>query len=190
MIEINPIIVIGSPRSGTSVVARLLQESCGVMMDEGPIKKDDHNPNGYYEDSKVVSVNKIAIDRWQQGKNHVAKVDPVWAINFGKWVGYRVSKYGFLNWGFKDPRCVGFLSWVLQFFNNPTLIYCTRKDEQIIKSQVKKLGMPFDAVVDGIHAYRKIITEQLQNRKYHTIDLSKYIPENELSQRLEQIING
>jgi hypothetical protein len=36
----SPIVVIGSPRSGTSFVTRVLQEKLGYTMDEGPIKKD------------------------------------------------------------------------------------------------------------------------------------------------------
>ena len=181
------VIVIGPPRSGTSVVARLLQENLGVMMDEGPIRKDTHNPHGYYEDHRVVAINKIAISRWLMGKNHEQKVDPVWALQFAKWVAYMTTKYRDRQWGFKEPRCMGFISWVKQFFKDPIWIVCDRSDEQIIKSQVNKLGIKKEDAINGLLAYRKLIKDNLTD--YHKIDLTMKQSEKKLTKRLKRILN-
>lgn len=187
---ISPIIVIGSPRSGTSVIARLLQERCGILMDEGPIRKDKHNPKGFYEDPKLIAISAIAIKRWQHGKAHVDKVDPVWAIAFAKWVGYRTFKYGGSGWGFKDPRMIGFISWWKQFFFNPIYIYCKRDKKLIVKSQVKKLGISKKDARNGVEAYGKLITNNLCDSKLHEFDLTLYQEEDVLTERLKRIVEN
>ena len=188
LLNFDPIIVVGSPRSGTSVVTRLLQENLGIMMDEGPIKKNQHNPNGYYEDEKLMAINKGVMDRWQVGTNNEKRMDPEWAISFAGWATERASKYE--KWGFKEPRMIGFINWTLQFFNNPTFIWTIRKDEQIIKSQVEKLGYMPVIARKGVAAYRELITKHLSDKNLHRIDLSNYRSEKKLIKELEVILNG
>ena len=187
MQSVNNVIVIGPPRSGTSVVARLLQDNLGVMMDEGPIQKDEGNPLGYYEDHRVTNIFNGLISRWKMGKAQVNKIDPVWAIEFSKWVVYRSMKYKLC--GFKEPRCVGVLGWVTQFFKDARWIVCDRSDEQIIKSQVDKTNVPNEQIAAiGLKAYRDLIKKNLKS--YHLIDLTYRQNEDDLTDRLWTIING
>lgn len=185
-------IVIGPPRSGTSVIARLLQENLDVMMDEGPIKKDKHNPSGYYEDHRLVKINHESnlrgIKRIQMDKTYDAGklMDPFWAAQFAKWITYRMLKYKGKFWGFKDPRMVGIIHHVKQFFQNPIWIVTDRKDNQILKSQVKKLGLNFDVALQGLNAYRRLIKKHLDS--YYLIDLSKYRSEENLTEELREIL--
>ena len=186
----NPVIVIGPPRSGSSVIARLLQTNLGVMMDEGPIRKDTSNPQGYYEDCKLVDINQRAFSRWQPGKNNEDKVDPMWAVEFAKWLTYRSIKYRNQTWGWKEPRMVGILPWMKQFVNGNTIwIVTDRSDEQIIKSQVQKIGVPNRKIAKaGLLAYRRMIEKHLNN--YHRIDLTEHREEAELTEALRRITNG
>ncbi len=182
-----PLIILGSPRTGTSVIARLLQEELGIMMDEGPIAKDIHNPKGYYEDHRACEINQMHLDAYLAGKvKDVTKISPIWAAKFAQWIAYRSQKYE--QWGFKDPRAAGLLHWIKQFFDNPTWIVCTRRDEQVIRSQVKKLQMPPNDAVQGVAAYKKIIKGNLTD--YHHFDMSEYQPEDKLILRLKEILNG
>lgn len=158
-------------------------------MDEGPIVKDKVSPKGYYEDQRLVEINKGALSRWQLGTNNSQRIDKKWAVEFAQWVTYRTIKYKDQQWGFKEPRMIGFTNWWIQFFNDPILIHCIRSDEQIIKSQVTKLGMPIQDAINGVGAYRKLIKQHLSKHKIHKIDLTHYQPEDELTERLRGLCN-
>ncbi len=54
------ILVLGTGRSGTSEVARILDE-LGIDMGESE-RKDEHNPDGYFEDNSFVKLNKKLSD--------------------------------------------------------------------------------------------------------------------------------
>ena len=187
LLNFSPVIVVGSPRSGTSVVARLLHERLGIMMDEGPIKKDALNPQGYYEDERLVTINAQVLKRWQMGSNNEQRMDMAWAAQFAQWVTMRATKYE--RWGFKEPRMVGFIHWALQFFNEPLFIWPVRKDEQIIKSQAEKLGYPPVIAKAGIDAYKKLIDRHIGS-KAHKVDLSIQRNEDDLTVELQGILNG
>lgn len=187
VLNFNPVIVIGAPRSGTSVIARILQEDFGVMMDEGPIKKDAHNPNGYYEDERLVKMNKQVLKRWMMGSNNEQRMDMAWANQFAIWVTMRAFKYE--RWGFKEPRMLGFIQWALQFVNEPVFIWPIRTDEQIIKSQVEKLGYPPMIAKAGVEAYKTLIERHIGD-KVHKIDLSERGKRNEILDQIHRILDG
>jgi hypothetical protein len=180
------VIVMGPPRSGTSVITRLLQENLGVMMDEGPIRKDRLNPKGFYEDPRVVKINSIVLKNWKMGTGNEKRMNPLWIFHFAKWVKYRTLKYPTTQWGFKEPRCVGFVGWVKQFFDHPIWIVTDRSDKQIIKSQVEKLGVPREFARVGLDAYRKLIRDNIA--EYALFDMSTYQKESDLTARLRKIL--
>ena len=49
------VLVMGPPRSGTSVTARILHEKLGVCMGHNLVQGNPGNPKGFYEDFKYVS---------------------------------------------------------------------------------------------------------------------------------------
>ena len=181
-----PIIVVGHPRSGTSVVARLLQQRLDIMMNPKVILYGEVNPKGYYEDPVLVKINVDMMKRWEKGKGFVNKIDPTWAIQFAQYVTYMSTKYK--KWGFKEPRMMGFISWTAQFFKDPTWIYTIRTDKQIIKSQVNKLGVPFDDAVRGVPAYRYCIEQHLKDRRHYRIDLKNQREEDDIVNELKEIM--
>ena len=184
----NPIIVTGAPYSGTSVVARLLQTRIDIVMDEGPLRTDAFKPLGYYEDHKLIEINKIAYSYIlaRIGTN-CGKVPAQWAIGFASWLAYRDGKYS--KWGWKDPGAVAMAKHIHQFVDNPTWIVCQRKDEQIIKSQVEKGGFPKEIAKQGLIAYNTLIKRELKDKCVHFV-LSEWRSEKNIVEELQGILNG
>jgi len=174
------------PRSGTSVAARVLQEQAGVLLDLGPIKKDPMNPLGYYEDEELKKINQIRIKSWAFGKTKVGHIDMEWLIKFKKWAATRKSL--FPKWGFKDPRMAAFLDVALKLFKSPTILWTQRTREQIVNSQVLKLGIDKVVANLGFDAYQELLTNAVKGYKYHKIDLTKHRPENEIKQELKWLL--
>lgn len=189
MSDINPIIVTGAPYSGTSVVARILQTRLGVMMDEGPIRTDENKPLGYYEDRRLLDINKVAcahyLKRRTEGKE--GKLPLRWATEFAAWLVERANR--FPVWGWKDPAGVGLIKYQKPFFGKPTWIVCRRRDEQVIKSQVEKHGYPERMALKGLAAYNEIIEEHLNGRA-RVVDLAERRSEEDIESELKDIIDG
>ena len=182
-----PVIVIGPPYSGTSVVARLLQTKFDIMIDEGPLKADAYKPLGYYEDHKIMEINKIFYDYYlpKIGKETEIKAPIQWATSFASWLVYRGTKYE--KWGWKDPACIGLVKYMHQFLDNPTWIICNRTDKQMIKSQIKKSGFPKDIAIAGLKAYKEIVKREFGD-EYNQIDLSEHKEDHEIVRELEAIL--
>jgi len=180
----DPVIVVGPPRSGTSVIARLLQEKCGVMMDEGPVRKDAANMYGYYEDQRLLEINRNLFGRWDNGKFE-KDVDPQWKTEFSGWIYERTKKYG--RWGFKDPRMLGIMTWVFEFFD-PIFIWPIRQNSQIIQSQVIKLGYPLDIAREYTTFCEKYIVKFLSCKRLFKIDLNQRRSEKKLTKHLHTIL--
>lgn len=185
----NPVIVIGPMRSGTSAIARVLQERLGILMDEGPIRRDWRNPNGYYEDHRLKKINKIALDhRKKQFGTGIDTVPIEWITKLTSWIVERDFRYSG-NWGFKDPGSVGILKHMHQFFNNPRWIVCNRPIEKIVTSQIEKLKMSRQMAVMSVKVYYYIIERELKGR-CSIVDMSRYRSEKELSVVLKRILYG
>lgn len=98
----SPVIILGMPRSGTSLLARYLHEVMGVSMGADFIPADDANPGGYYEDIEIVGLNKklliLAGGAWDKPPNRKAILS-AFADMREEMAAAGVSRYGW-----KDPR--------------------------------------------------------------------------------------
>ena len=121
--KIEPIIVTGVGRSGTSVIAGILHH-LGVYMGEEFIPANKSNLTGYWEDKEFIKLNahlleyQITIELWY------------------KKISELVSKRQALGekWGFKDPSITNLLNFYVQLFPNALYINCTRDKDEIIES--------------------------------------------------------
>ncbi len=52
------VLVVGPPRSGTSVIARILHEKVGICMGHDLVRGNEGNPLGFYEDFSMVAATK------------------------------------------------------------------------------------------------------------------------------------
>lgn len=184
----NPIIVIGPPRSGTSTIARRLENGFGISMGIGSVKPDRHNPKGYFECPELIKINSIAIDSWIYGKSQADKINPQWAAQFIKYIFYRSKKN--MRWGFKDPRIIGFVKWVIEILNQckfkPTWIYPFRDDKKVLRSQIKNNFVRKDLAEDGLRAYRYLIDKNL-NGNYFKINMNKFRSDSYIDSQLKGI---
>ena len=121
----GPIIVAGMHRSGTSVLALVL-EKMGVNIGEGLIKADDQNPSGYGEDNSIVQINRSALQRTTQKSSQcwedwgwtelqsalpTRHSDDTWISQACEYLEKRSNDNQY--WGWKDPRNTLFLDdWI------------------------------------------------------------------------------
>lgn len=132
-----PFIIIGMHRSGTSLLAKVLERS-GIFM--GVVK--DHN----FEAMHFLSLNQQSL--WSAGfdwhkpgvpSSEHWKLYPkneLYKEHFklkGRWAYYR-NLLKNPAWGFKDPRTTFTLEMWLSIYPNARVIYLSRNPEAIVKS--------------------------------------------------------
>lgn len=72
----KPIVVVsGLPRSGTSMMMRMLDAGGMAIWTDGIRHADDHNPHGYYELERVKDLDKPLDKAWvREGRGRVVKI--------------------------------------------------------------------------------------------------------------------
>lgn len=129
----RPVVVVRVGRSGTSTVARLLQEELGISMGR---KFDPPNracPEGSYEDLEFRELGM----RFAAGKIGL----PTFRTAVERLAEERDRDGG--AWGFKDPRCCSFLGLYLTWLD-PVVIWCRRDLEDVVRS--------WERVTTAVHA--------------------------------------
>ena len=168
----SPVIVIGPPRSGTTMTARVLQEWFGILMDGSPMRPNKViNPYGWYEDSRLVQANMLFLNK------HIPL--HAWTRRFKRFI--RAMEKRSSLWGFKDPRLIPLLTYALTFFKSPTIIRCHRKKELVIKSYVEKLKWEDEKAIKHYEWSEKSLNQQLRNRVHYRLNFNdKEITEEEV----------
>jgi hypothetical protein len=126
----TPIAIVGMHRSGTSMLARLLN-LCGVYLGtpEELAFKDVHNPEGYWENPRFVSINERLLHRsggeWDfpaplQGSPELVDAERVRAAALVEELG------GQRVWGWKDPRTSLTLPFWREVLPNLRAVVCVR----------------------------------------------------------------
>lgn len=164
-----PVIVIGQPRSGTTMTARVLQD-IGVKMDCRPMRPDNViNPYGWFEDYELVEANTLLLNGTIPIK--------AWTRRFKRFIRKRSKN---ITWGFKDPRLIPIFNYALSFFNSPTIIRCHRPKERVIKSQIKKLGWKRDYAEERWDDEENILNKTLKNKQHFRFNFDEYISEEKI----------
>ena len=145
----EPIIVVGTGRSGTSFVADVLHNDIGVCMGRQfrqPSKIG--NPNGYYEDLAIVRLNRDFLSNY---------------ITLGKFIrslSMFVEKQVSMGipWGFKDPQISDLIGIYLSSFSDPKIIWCFRDLDAVLNSFIERSGWKANqdaakTVIMGRHTY-------------------------------------
>src|SRR3989338_2454202 len=142
--EQKTIVVLGAPRSGTSVVTGILT-MCGVNMGNFFLPADRFNPKGYFEDLEIQELNKKIL------KNVDADIDkpPIDIIKDTK-EDIKKELFTILNkknnnllWGWKDPRTVFTIDCFIPHLNNPYFVICTRNPCDNAESISEHTGFNF-----------------------------------------------
>ncbi len=186
----NPVIIIGMHRSGTSLVAKVLEKS-GIFM--GVLK--DHN----YEAIHFLSLNQQTL--WAAGGSWLEPVvpDPIyWKTmpakalydeHFKLNTRWQKLRYHWISqsWGWKDPRNTFTLPMWLSLFPKAKVIHVMRDREEVSRSLMtrnRKKGEVFDsrlndpefnlALVDAYHRQGRSYQPILGDR-YHEIEYNRII---------------
>ncbi len=110
------IFVIGTGRSGTSTIAKLLHKKLHVCMGHQFREANEFNPDGFYEDIKRSKL----LDDFIRGR-----------INLDDWLNGLPHKCGSTLWGFKHPRLLE-LSTDAILAAEPSLIVRTYRPERLV----------------------------------------------------------
>ena len=143
----NPIIVTGVGRSGTSAVARVLHETLCICMGHDLPKPTDANPEGSYEDKGFrhlhIQVLNNRIDRetfeerartlLRQRHAEHTPTEEVWSGEKSTGPISMVPLPGD-RWGFKDPRASHLLDFYLDVLDDPGIIICERDLDDVLES--------------------------------------------------------
>lgn len=161
--RLDPFIVVGTGRSGTSLVARLLHKKLNIYMGENFTPPDEANPEGSFEDIEFVYPNK----KFLSGR-----------INFKEWnneiktIVKKRQKLG-QKWGFKDPTTTNILGFYLELFDNPGIIRCVRDRELVIKSFQRCYGWSEKKAEKLWWTREKVLDRLLKGRKHLVINFAK-----------------
>jgi len=135
----DPVLIIGAPRSGTSVTAAILQR-CGLWLGETGRGNRD-NPKGFFENKRIRQKNKAVL---HAGGYDAAGVQPLPPWN---WIGNTAHlretvliELGFQGvkpdqpWGFKDPKLL--LTWAtwLSAWPKARIVLVRRDRESVVRS--------------------------------------------------------
>jgi len=152
------IIVLGMGRSGTSMVAGILNK-LGVNMGEKMLGKAPSNPLGHFEDEDFYNLNKkilkSAEGSWRNPpteKSILIKKD-----KFKKDIIALINKKGRKIWGWKDPRTSLTIQLYLPYLHNPYFIVCHRHAKAVAESLLKRDGMEIQEGIKLWEIYEKRI---------------------------------
>jgi hypothetical protein len=126
---IEPIVIVGPGRCGTSCVAGVLHH-LGVFIGSRLVGADVSNPYGHFEDCDFLELNAAVLKQ---------------ALSRAEWAGRvqrLIEKRRALGvpWGWKDPRTCNLLWDYLEFFHDPKFVRCVRAPGQIEASIVRAYG--------------------------------------------------
>lgn len=133
--------VAGMHRSGTSMVARLL-DSCGVSL--GPADDlndaDTYNPEGYFEDKSFVKLNEDILSRFGGGWDDPPELAAGWESSpeldpFRARAAELIEGVRRGVWGWKDPRSSLTLPFWRRLIPDLKVVVCLRNPLEVARSQ-------------------------------------------------------
>lgn len=173
---IDPYLVVGTGRCGTSTTAKILHEKLGVFMGSSFVPADKDNPDGYYEDSQFAAYNYRFCRRGLDIQN--------WLAFVGRLIKERQIEQK--PWGIKSVRLGEILGLYLSFFDNPRVIYCKRKLEDTLASFIKCYSWSQSQAENIYWARTKIIERLLQGRDYLSLDFTERLSEEYIEDCIRQ----
>lgn len=141
------VVVLGMHRSGTSMVAALLQ-SLGVNMGENLLEDCPDNPRGHFEDMDFLNMNKRILR--ENGGSWLSPPDELRIpYHLRKQIdGLMARKTNGKPWGWKDPRTCLTLEAYRSYLKEPDYIVCYRNPLSIARSLKERNDM---AIPDAFH---------------------------------------
>jgi len=153
----SPIIVIGTGRSGTSIVAGVLHH-IGVNMGNNIVKPNIDNPRGYFEDVEFIDINSRFVHKNISEKEFIDRAEDL--------INYRIKRNEW--WGWKAATNSYVLSSYKNIVPNAKVIWANRNLKDTIDSY-KKCRFMYDGLngVESLNSYlvyiHNILEETYEN---------------------------
>lgn len=173
----KPIFVMGTGRSGTSTVARLLHTEFDVCMGQRFRDPDEFNPMGYYEDLDLKNLN----EQFLSG----TLTFPAFATALENELMHPWRRN--TNWGLKDPRLCelgGFYFAQL----DPIVIRCTRSKEQVVASLQKCYGYAEDVASKIFEGRENALDNLLRHRHVKLISFDQLKSDEQVGEEIENVL--
>ncbi len=156
-----PIIVLGAPRSGTSLIAGVLH-SRGIAMGSDLLEPDSGNPHGYFEDIDFIDFHRQLLARTAASVGRVFEdstmreqafdFEPTLAdITTAKALIEQRSELS--SWGWKDPRTCLFLPFWRKLLPDARFIIAYKHPLEMSASLLR-MGKNWDLALDPLIAVR------------------------------------
>jgi len=136
------IVLLGMHRSGTSMVAGVL-EKLGINMGDKLGGKAVSNPLGHFEDASFVHLNEAILSKaggnWSNPPSvrSILELENIFSDRISKLIKRKNKKE---LWGWKDPRTCLTMSLYEKHLTNFYIIVCSRDKKDICKSLKKRNG--------------------------------------------------
>lgn len=183
--EKKTVVVLGSPRSGTSMTAGILSL---IGVDMGKVRKPDpQNPRGYFEDLDFLSLCKDIIkdaDRESDGF-HLPKLDDIkesqkkYDNKFQRLIDRKKEEATSKMWGWKVTTSSLIIDEILPYLENPHFLIIHRNQLDVAKSAVRYTerknyeDLTFNEALVNMHLYYKSIYEfMINNPEYPKLHLA------------------
>jgi hypothetical protein len=145
MTQARIICLVGMHRSGTSMIARLLN-ICGLEL--GPpeqlLKADKANPLGHFEHRGFLDVDRKLLKYFHASWHHPPDLPASWETDPGLLPLLRRARALAANfsdkkpWGWKEPRASLFLPFWRQAVPNMSFLFCLRNPLEVAESLQKR----------------------------------------------------
>jgi len=137
--------VIGMHRSGTSLVASLLQ-ALGVHMGDDLLSSSRHNPHGHFEDRDFYDLNELVLH--EAGGDWKNPPGPRAIVEAGRRLGPQMENQVIAKqrglWGWKDPRNCLTMPLYHRHLEDPRYVVVRRDPSDVVSSLEKREGAGAD----------------------------------------------
>ncbi|RYH01053.1 hypothetical protein EU805_15760 [Salipiger sp. IMCC34102] len=176
------VVVIGSGRSGTSLCAKILGR-LGIDMEDTLNRANEMNPEGYFEDAKLVEINKslisklLPVPRMGPRETYPASLISAEVEELKQHFSDRISDDDRV-WGFKDPRVSQFLPIYRQVFQSlgivPVYVFCARSADAVVES-IRQAGNGKRDVSEQIYFIRSFLALRDCAANAHVVHYEKLL---------------
>lgn len=182
----TPVFIVGMHRSGTSLVAGMLNKSgMSVGRMKSMRKADIDNPRGYFENPIVNTINIILLHHFSLDWKSIQSLPDSWenssfAEKLIPKTRYILNRefFGEKIWGCKDPRSCLTLKFWEKLFPDMKLVVTERDRKEIAISLNKRKERPEDSD-KLINHYFLSLENNLEGKRYKKISYAKIISKDE-----------
>lgn len=176
MEHLDPYLVIGTGRCGTTTTARILHQNLGVCMGTVFHNSFPQAPFASYEDKEFADINYSL----EAG-----------GVNLSQWlqcVTYYIYKRQITNkpWGVKDLYLVDLLGLYLSLFDSPKIIWCVRDKKDTMASWCRVFRESKEEAECVYEMRTMTIKRLLVGRDYLELDFTKKRNEDEIERLIRE----